>query len=144
MRDYDVNFGILPAPKLRAEQEGYYSNATDRLPFICIPTLSENPEDVAKIIDAMAYDRYKNVIPVYYDSYVTYKGLRDEESVEMLEIMTAGRTMDVGHAYGWTQKTINSVINGCVPKGEDVASTLKSYEKGMNRQIETFLEDYIQ
>ena len=144
MRDYDVNFGILPAPKLRAEQESYYSNATDRLPFICIPTLSENPEDVAKIIDAMAYDRYKNVIPVYYDSYVTYKGLRDEESVEMLEIMTEGRTMDVGHAYGWTQRTINSVINGCIPNGEDVASTLKSYEKAMNRQIEAFLEDYIQ
>ena len=143
MRDYDVNFGILPAPKLRAEQETYYSSGVERLPFICIPELSEDAERTAAILDAMAYDRYKNVVPVYYDSYISYKGLRDEESLEMLEIMTAGRTIDIGFAYGWCNSIVKDIITNGIPQGYDVASGLKTYEKSINRKIETFIGEYM-
>ncbi len=141
LRDADIEFGILPTPKLREEQENYYTDETERLHFICIPATSENPDKVAGILDAMAYDRYKNVVPVYYDSYIAYKGLRDEESLEMLEIMSAGRTMDIGIAYGWCSEfitTLNYNING----GE-LSSLIASETDSINDTIDEFVANYL-
>ena len=141
MRDSEVNFGILPLPKLRAEQENYVTDEIERLHFVCIPTVSENPEDVAKILDAMAYDRYKNVVPVYYDSYVSYKGLRDEQSLEMLEIMKATRTMDVGVAYGWCSDFVVELSDNI--KSKAIASMIAAQEGGINDAIDNFVENYL-
>ena len=142
MRESEVNFGLLPTPKLRAEQEMYYTDATERLHYICVPTLSARPDDVAIILDAMAYDRYNKVIPVYYDSYVSYKGLRDEESVEMLEIMSAGRTVDVGYAYGWctafTQPTLNEAM-----MTDQLSSVVAANKDSIDDVITNFIENYL-
>jgi hypothetical protein len=121
----------------------YYTDETERLHYICIPTLSEKPDEVAKILDAMAYDRYKNVIPVYYDSYVTYKGLRDEESLEMLEILSKGRTVDVGFAYGWVNKFVMSNLNSAVCLGSDLSSLLAAVSNSINKTIDTFVSEHM-
>ncbi len=141
MRDSEVDFGILPAPKLREEQEKYYTDSLERLHYICIPTLSENPEEVAAILDAMAYDRYKNVVPVYYDSYITYKGLRDEDSLEMLEIMKAGRTIDVAVAYGWYDDFLID-LNWFIGN-ESLSSKIAARESAINETIDTFVSEYL-
>ncbi len=141
MRDAELEYGILPTPKLREEQENYYTDETLRLHFISIPTTSENPDKIASILDAMAYDRYKNVVPVYYDSYVAYKGLRDEESIEMLEIMRAGRTMDTGMAYGWCLEPINA-MNRTITKGT-ASSIIASYKDNVNDDIDAIIDEYL-
>ena len=142
MRQSEINFGILPAPKLRAEQEMYYTDETERLHYICIPTLSDNPDDVASIVDAMAYDRYKNVVPVYYDSYIEYKGLRDEESLKMLEIMSAGRTVDIGFAYGWCNEFIMQRLNLNITS-DQISSIVAAATKSINSTIEDFVDNYL-
>ncbi len=146
MRDSEVEFGILPAPKLSEEQESYYTDEVNALHFICIPAASENPEDVAKVIDALAYDRYKNVVPVYYDSYVAYKGLRDEDSYEMLEIMSASRTMDVAVAYGWYTgigESFTTSICNAICWGDPVASLIAERQGAINTTIEDFVDNYL-
>ena len=141
LRDSEVDFGLLPMPKLRAEQENYITTDIERLHFICIPSTSEDPENVAKILDAMAYDRYKNVVPVYYDSYVTYKGLRDEESLDMLEIMTETRTIDVGIAYGWCNELLTKVSHEIT--GDGIASMIAAEKNSVNETIDDFVENYL-
>lgn len=141
MRDSEVNFGILPTPKLREDQENYITSETERLHFLCIPSTSENPEDVAAILDAMAYDRYNNVIDVYYDSYVTYKGLRDEDSLEMLEIMTAGRTMDIGVAYGWCIDLVVEMNHNIT--SDSIASLIAAQKDSVNETIDDFVNNYL-
>ena len=141
MREYEINFGILPVPKLREEQDMYYTDETERLHYVCIPTLSEKPDEVAQILDAMADDRYKNVIPVYYDSYVTYKGLRDEESLEMLEILSKGRTVDVGFAYGWVSKFVMNNLNAAICLNSDLSSLLAAVSNSINKTIDTFVSE---
>ena len=141
MRDTEIEFGFLPLPKLRVEQENYITSVEDHMSYLCIPTTSERPEDVASMLDALAYDRYKNVVPVYYDSYVTYKGVRDEDSLEMLEIMTEGRTVDIGVAYGWCYELITQKIGWNILSG-NAASIIAGEEGPINERIDTFVKNY--
>ncbi len=142
MRDAEIEYGILPAPKLREEQDKYYTSVVERLHYICVPTLSENPEEVAAILDALAYDRYKNVVPVYYDSYIEYKGLRDTESLEMLEIMSAGRTVDPGIAYGWCNSFIMNDLSLNITS-DQISSMIASNEGSINETIDDFVDEYL-
>ena len=138
MRDSNVDFGFLPVPKLRVEQENYVTPVNDHLSFICLPSTSEKPEEVASLLDAMAYDRYMNVVPVFYDSFVTYKGVRDEDSLEMLELMTETRTMDLGIAYGWCYELVVSKLSWNVTSGAH-ASVIAANEGALNDYIDEFI-----
>ncbi len=142
LRDSDINYGFLPLPKLREEQENYITDTYEHLHFVAIPTTSGAPESVAVILDALAYDRYTNVVPVYYDSYITYKGVRDEDSLEMLEIMTATRTMDIGMVYGWCYELMVENISWNITDGT-VSSMIATYEGEINETIDTFIENHL-
>ncbi len=141
MRESEIDFGFLPLPKLREEQEEYITSVEDHISFLCIPAASDKPEEVTAMLDALAYDRYKNVVPVYYDSYVTYKGVRDEDSLEMLEIMTAGRTMDIGIAYGWCYELVTQKIGWNITSGT-ISSTIASDEGVINDEIDAFVNEF--
>ena len=41
---------------------------------------------MAAMIDALTYRSYETVLPVYYENRVAQKGLRNEDSIEMLGI----------------------------------------------------------
>ena len=138
LRDSEIDFGFLPLPKLNEEQETYITDVMERTSFVCIPTASSDPENVASMLDALAYDRYKNVVPVYYDSYITYKGVRDEESLEMLEIMTEGRTMNPGIAYGLCLELVVQDISWNFPS-DSIASLIASKESTVNDYIDEFI-----
>ena len=138
MRDAEVDYGVLPLPKMREEQENYITSVEDHMSYLCMPSTSKNPEDVASLLDALSYDRYMNVVPVYYDSFVTYKGLRDEDSIEMLQIMTAGRTVDIGMAYGMCYELVAQQIGWNITSGN--ASSLIAANEGV---INDFIDEFI-
>ena len=51
---------------------------------MCIPVTNPDISEAALIMDAFSYMTYKDVLPVYYDVSLSQKGLRNEDSIEML------------------------------------------------------------
>ena len=47
----------------------------------------------------MSADSYKHLIPAYLENMVTFKLSRDEDSLEMLDYIMAGRVYDIGYSY---------------------------------------------
>ena len=74
--------GILPAPKFDTS-DNYKSMMGSAIMF-SIPSTSRNAEKTGAAYDALSYYSYRDVMPVYYSS-LCYKGLRDDDSVDMLE-----------------------------------------------------------
>ncbi len=142
LRDSDVNFGLLPAPKLREEQADYVTDVTERLMFLCVPITNTDLENTGALLDAMSYDSFKNVVPIYYDNYISHKGLRDEDSLEMLEIMTRTRCMDVGMAYGWCGKFITN-MNYAIDGTKTITSMVASNKESINTAITDFINQYM-
>ena len=99
-RDSDTDFGILPYPKLDADQENYgHLVSSFHTEFFCIPYFHNEDVSVGSITEYMAYMGQQTIKPGYYEDTLIGKHIRDEESSEMLDIIFASRVFDVGIYY---------------------------------------------
>lgn len=99
-RDSDVEFGVLPYPKLDATQENYgHSVSAYHSQFICVPLMSKNPTRSGLVLEYLAAKGQEIVRPAYYDITLNGKSVRDSESSDMLDIIFASRVYDIGAYY---------------------------------------------
>ena len=121
LRDMQVDFGILPMPKLNADQVNYTTfTVSEALLCVCFEkSLTEERAEIAGFVtQALAELGTKLLQTAYYESAVTSVGLRDEDSFEMLPIIFEGRVCDIGYASNefftgfWTDGVMQSVRSG--------------------------------
>ena len=100
LRGMESDFGILPYPKLNAEQKDYYTTvAPYNSQFICMPLIQNDVERAGTITEALAYYGKKIVTPAYYDVNLIGQSTRDEESEDMLKIIFDNLVFDIGYYY---------------------------------------------
>ena len=117
-----TQFGLVPSPKLDEEQAEYASWINYLVPLFTIPADCKDPERSGKIIDAMSYLSMKNVLPLYYNVKVSQKGLRNNDSIEMLGIIRDARSFEPSLVYGWTTNLYNLLSGQLVTGNGNVAS----------------------
>ncbi len=140
LRDMTDTFGIIPFPKYDESQEDYVTDLVLQLFYLTIPITNQRLDMTATIVEAMTHDSFTDVIPVYYEQTVEQKGLRNDESIEMLEIMRQTRTVDPGVVFGWTN-TLNDTIRVKLFAGDaNVASDIESAKTSIETNIDKFLE----
>ncbi|MCL2816409.1 MAG: hypothetical protein FWD23_17580, partial [Oscillospiraceae bacterium] len=102
LRGMESDFGIMPPPKFDENQQGYFgaSSAAWRT-CLFIPTTNNELERTGNIIQAMGYYAKKEVTPVCMDATVTHKLVRDDDSLEMLQIINSSRIYDIAELYNW-------------------------------------------
>lgn len=99
-RDSQTDFGILPYPKMDAEQEEYgHSISAYHVQFICVPEMAKDYERSGIVLEELAYQGLQLMTPAYYEQSLVGRYVRDEESVDMLDIVFATRVYDLGSYY---------------------------------------------
>ena len=93
----DVEFGIVPMPKLDESQEEYISGAVDNP--VCIPITNTNMDRSGMIIEAMSAEGYRRVQPAYTETVMKERYASDKDSVEMLDIIFNNRVLSAGYLY---------------------------------------------
>ncbi len=101
-RDMSDDFGIVPVPKFYEEMENYCTLVDAGVHLLVVPTTAGDPERTSVILEALAYESYKNTIHTYYDVVLGTKYARDEDSVKMLDIIRGTRVYDTDYFYGAT------------------------------------------
>lgn len=100
LRDLESDFGILPYPKFEATQEDYgHLVSAWHSQFLCVPQNVNDAERTGYVIELLAYQGKKLLTPAYYEKTLVGQYTRDEESAEMLDLIFATRTYDVGYYY---------------------------------------------
>ena len=94
-RDAATDFGIIPYPKYDETQDKYYSRI-EGCELFGAPLTNADPEMTSVILEAMACESRKIVIPAYYEVALKVKFTRDEESSKMLDIAFENRVFDYG------------------------------------------------
>ena len=79
--------------------------------------------------------------PAYYDKTLTYKAMRDEESVEMLEIMFSNIQTDPALTFEWCAM-LKLIETAAQNNGEGLASKFKAMEKAMVVTIDRMYQGY--
>ena len=100
LRAMEMDFGVLPSPKLDTNQRYYHSTVGGwHSGFICIPIGQQDAERTASIIEVMAAESVDTLQRAYYEVALVGQLIRDYESEEMLDIIFGTRVFDVGWLF---------------------------------------------
>ena len=100
LRYMEDDYGIIPYPTLDEQPAGtpYIARIGGGNPLI-VPSSNPNANIASAVLEALACEYYLNVIPSYYSLVVQQKSTRDEESIEILDMLRANKFMDLGDSY---------------------------------------------
>lgn len=136
------DYGILPYPKWDEAQTEYYTMVDGSHDILAVPITATNLERTGIITEALSAESYKRVIPAYYETALKTKYARDDESVQMLDMIANSRVFDIGYVYdGWSGASFifQELISANNTSFESTwASRQSSIEAHYNEVIEFF------
>ena len=142
-RDMTDDYSILPYPKWDEAQEKYMTGAMDNYSVLGIPVTVSDLEMVSIITESLNIESYKTLFPTYYEQALQSKYARDAESIEMIDILMAGRNFDFCTLFSSTIIGIPFMVRELVAgKSTAFASKYKSLEKGAQKGLEKVLKAY--
>ena len=135
------DYGFLPFPKFDEAQEKYNSSIqNDQMSIVCIPyTSTARLDATADVINAMGYLNMKDVKDVFFDAVFGTRSVRDQDSMEMLELILQDRTFDLGVClnFGKLHTTMRSVAIGGT---NAFSSAYNSYIETAKKDVQNFIE----
>ena len=135
-RAMETDFGILPFPLYSANQENYYSAVRNAMSLIGVPVTASSPDDCGLIMEALAAESYKRVIPAYYDVSLKVKNTRDDESGEMLDIIRDNLWVNFGYSYSLSTGSVGNYIREMIEQRSN--NFISAYESTFSARTTTF------
>ena len=131
----DLNYGILPFPKYRKNVKEYYTIVDASTPLFGVMrnTTAENAECISIIAEAMAYEGYDKVLPLYYDTVLSYQALKDEDSIDMLHIIHDSLIWDLGYYYSKARDVFHDCVTN--PETGSLSKAIEEMEESTRTQL---------
>lgn len=133
-RDAATDFGIIPYPKYDETQDKYYSRI-EGCELFGVPLTNADPEMTAVILEAMACESKKSVIPAYYEVALKVKFTRDEESSKMLDIAFENRVFDYGDTILCEEFRDGVMRQAFAKDNRDIVSTLTKVQNRVEKKL---------
>lgn len=140
-RNMESEFGIMPTPKYDESQDRYYSSVDVACTFLTVLMTVKDTEFTGYILEAFATESKNVVTPAYYDIMLKRKYTRDNESAEVLDLISKSRLYDLGVFYGWGG--INSIItNAVMNKTTDITSAYEAIAESITAAIAKTVDSF--
>ncbi len=141
IRDTDINYGYLPAPKLDELQEDYMTCATDV--YWGIPTTNIGKLDmIGTVTEALSCQHFNHVRPAFYETTMKTKLSGDENDMKILDLVAERLRIDFAFAYQNNLGAVTSfddMYRDGVTSGS-LASKYKGSQKAMDKMLTKLLE----
>jgi len=141
-RDMEDDFGIIPFPKYTEDME-YRSCVEGGTNLFLVPITVSDLERSSIILEALASESYKNLIPQYYEIVLKTKHVRDPESSEIIDILRGSRVYDFGYynmSIGLDSIPVN--LYQTYGNGDNLVSFYQSKEKVAAKMLQKLMEKY--
>lgn len=135
-RDAATDFGIIPYPKYDETQDKYYSRI-EGCELFGVSLTNTDPEMTSVILEAMACESRKIVIPAYYEVALKIKFTRDEESSKMLDIAFENRVFDYGDTILCEEFRDGVMRQAFAKDNRDIVSTLTKVQNKVEKKLGT-------
>lgn len=142
--DSEINYNVIPYPKLNAAQEKYYTLSDLFAMFFAIPITCAENDFAAFMLEALSYESTDTTLYTYYDISCKRKYMYDETGAEMLDLIFSGIVYDQALIYSWGE--LNNILADNIPKKKEnvFSSTYASKEKAalaaLDKTIKQFTE----
>ena len=144
VRKAEFNYGIVPFPKYTTDQPQYVSWVYRSAASLGIPSTNADLERTCTVLENLAAYSYKLVKIEYYDVVVQTRTVRDNDSIEMLDII-------FGHdEKGTTRFEIDTVYKTGISevirkemsdRSTNIMSAFNNFTE-INGKINKVIEDY--
>lgn len=142
-------YGIIPMPKYDENQEKYYTFLHDQFTSFGIPSALARDEErvqmIGAVLEALALESYKSVIPTYYEVALKGRYLEDSESWRMLDMIYENVKVDAGVLYTKNIESVHQIPRDMVKNGRNtVASMMKKISTRVEKTLlPKLLEDLL-
>lgn len=129
----ESEYGIVPNPKLDANQENYYHMPDTGTSVVTIPS-GNDPADLERLgilLEDLAYHSSKTIYPTYYETIVKVRRAQVQEMGEMMDIIKGSVSYDFCNIFG---VDIFTTLGQAYKTGK-IASTFASGERTITKRI---------
>ena len=143
LRGMEMDFGILPLPKLDKAQEKYITNMNPHTGAgISIPVVASDLERTGMILEDLCAESLYTLQPAYYDINLKGKYARDDESQDMLDIILNNTAHDIGYVYDFGGFGMSTMLRNGQNKKSDYASPFEKAQGAMEKAINKVVDAY--
>ncbi|MBQ7599174.1 MAG: hypothetical protein IJU57_00695 [Clostridia bacterium] len=140
----DLNFAVLPYPKLDEYQRNYISSVNDTTEMGFIPgTVSFSRLDfISAVLEKLSRETEEIVIPKYYESTLKIRYARESANAEMIQLIhdTHGNTFPLIWGLGDGSNIFTIGFYNSISKNQSVFA---SFYRANENSARTMLESYI-
>ncbi|MBQ8510339.1 MAG: hypothetical protein IJ493_10585 [Clostridia bacterium] len=137
-REVTTEFGMIPMPKLDADQEAYTTSLGNAAINMYLPATIAEPEKVGYILEALARGS-GDLVETYFTKALNGKYTRDEESYEMIRLAVDSVVYDMGFMYDFG-KLGSSIRDGLQTDTTNYSSLIASLETASQTAMETAID----
>ena len=137
LRSKDFSFGILPSPKYDEQQDRYYCRTSWPSAGFSIPLTAADPEMSAAVADALNYLSYDIVWPTYREVVLEQKNLRNEESIEILDIILRSGVPAFNTVYSIGSDMISTIGSRLLIGNTDISSIVASNMASIEERLKS-------
>lgn len=138
-RGMEDDFGIIPFPKYDETQETYLSLVSGVAGMFGIPSYVQEVEGLGAVMEALASDSHRSVMPLYYETILKEKYSRDKVSAQVIDILHDNPVTDFVYAMMFGYETeIKYIVQST---GQNTFSSYaEKNRKSMQRKLQSFID----
>jgi len=143
LRDMQTDFGIIPFPKYDEAQKEYVTSILRTVTVASVPTTCLRAEDCGFLLEAYAAAGYNDIIPAYYEVALKGKYSRDNDTAEMLDIVSSTSFFAFADVF-YQELGANSDMLGNYMRGgtQGLASFFEGRKSGIEQMLLDLYEAY--
>lgn len=142
--EMESDFGVVPFPKYNQQQEKYQTIYPYNNNLLAIPSTMEGEdlERTAVLLEDMNYFSSFTVVPAWFDTLLSRRYARDDESEESLHILRDNCVYDIGlyYDFGNLRQSVLDVDFAT----SNIARNYARYEKGILASIKKVYSNFEQ
>ena len=147
-REMEEPYGILPYPKLDAEQKNYVSLIHDSSTSLCVPkTVSDARENlIGAWFECCAAESWRTVMPEFLELALKVKYSRDSMSGKVIDLVIAGVSKNILFEYGtYTNNIFSTTLTNNAKAGTNnfasaYTKLAPAAQKSWDAAVENLLE----
>ena len=139
LRSMNNDYGVIPMPKWDEAQKEYYSFTDEWHTIWGIPVTVRRTDLVSAVLEAFAAESYRYVTPAYYNDVLNGRYMRDLESSEMLDYITAHNKTTFALIYSVPMKRLSHDLLRNI-LGDRKSTNIASFWRGSRKMYEKALE----
>ncbi len=114
VREAEQEFLVLPMPKYDEAQATYYCRTYDSY-FSMVPVTCQKLDAVGAVLEALACEGYKNLIPAYVETTLQKKYADNQETSALIQMCVKNRTIFLAEAFMfdlWGDVAVHAYVTG--------------------------------